>query len=321
MANYVNTNGVTYTVTDHQGFFGVRDGYRVTITAPDGACIYAGVIHPAVFGARTNGNVLFGAQGAPRAVSAPAGGTYIVPPGVYATFGIGPATGHAPQGSTFYIGGNAVLGMALGVPAGLGVHVVGGSAMFAPTEPDATLDGVELCIAHGGVFTCGAGLADVLCGATVRFGAGGGTLVVNAGHAPFDLSGTVIMHYNPGQTMIEVRQTTLPVETYHVRADRHCRTIVLYGQNRVEVGRFTVELARGALLAAGDYRVADALHPLRIATDPAQARTRACFIDGTHMRTAGADVALETLQTGSMVDVWSKGCALSLIHISEPTRH
>ena len=119
MADYVNTNGVTYTITDHQGFFGVRDGYQVAITAPDGARIYTGVIHPAIFGGQSNGNVLLGGRAASRAVPAPAGGTYIVPPGVNATFGIGPATGHAPLGSTFYIGGNAVLGVALGMPAGL----------------------------------------------------------------------------------------------------------------------------------------------------------------------------------------------------------
>lgn len=306
MANYVNTNGVTYAITDHQGFLGVRDGYRVAITAPDGARIYAGIIHPAIFGVQTNGNVLLGAPGMPRAVPAPAGGTYIVPPGIYATFGIGPATGHVPKGSAFYIGGNAQLGVALGVPAGLRVHVVGGCAMFAPTEPDATLDGMVLSIANGGVFTCGAALADVLCGATVRFGVGGGTLVVNAGHAPFDLSGTVIANYTPEQAMIEVRHTSQPIATYHVRADRHCRTIVLHGHDHAEVGRFTVELADGAMLEAGDYRVGDTMNPLRIATEHAQARTRACFIDGTGMHTGGAVVAPETLQTGSLVDVWRK---------------
>ena len=230
MVHYVNTNGVTYTITDHQGFLGVRDGYRVSITGPDGARIYAGVIHPAIFGGQTNGNVLLGAQGLPRAVPAPAGGTYVVPPGVHATFGIGPATGHAPSGSAFYIGGNALLGVALGMPTGVRVYVMGGQTMFAPTEPDATLDGMELSIAYGGVFTCGAGLADVLCGATVRFGAGGGTLVVNAAYAPFDLSGTVITGYSPGHAMIEVRHIARPVVTCHVSANHHCRTVVLYAQ-------------------------------------------------------------------------------------------
>ncbi|MFT8418983.1 MAG: Hint domain-containing protein [Acetobacter sp.] len=306
MANYVNTNGVTYAITDHQGFFGVRDGYQVAITEPDGARIYTGVIHPAIFGAQSNGNVLLGACGSAGVVPAPAGGTYIVPPGVYATFGIGPATGHAPLGSTFYIGGNAVLGGALGVPAGLRVQVVGGCALFAPTEPGATLDGMELVIANGGVFTCGASLPDVLCGATVRFGRGGGTLVVNAGHTPFDLSGTAIVDYNPEQTMLEVRQTTQPVTSYHVHADRQYRTIVLQGPDRAEVGRFTVELASGAVLGAGDYPVADATHPLRIAADTKQAQTCACFIEGTHMHTAGTAVPLETVQTGALVDVWSK---------------
>jgi hypothetical protein len=53
--------------------------------------------------------VFLGTCWQPGAVPAPAGGTYIVPPGVYATFGIAPATGHAPSGSAFYIGGNACL--------------------------------------------------------------------------------------------------------------------------------------------------------------------------------------------------------------------
>ncbi|WP_338332199.1 Hint domain-containing protein [Acetobacter sp. LMG 32666] len=306
MVNYVNTNGVNYAITDHQGFLGVRDGYRVAITGPDGGRIYAGVIHPAIFGGQVNGNVILGARGLPCAVPAPAGGTYIVPPGVHATFGIGPATGHVPLGSAFYIGGNALLGVALGVPAGLRVHVAGGYAMFAPTEQGATLDGMELNLAHGGVLTCGVSLPDVLCGATVRFGPGGGTLVVNAGHAAFDLSGTVIMGYNPEQTMLEVRNMARPVVTYRVSADRHCRNLVLYAQDREEVGRFTVELAHGAVLEAGEYRVADTHSPLRIAPEKAQTRTRACFIEGTDIHTQGARVALDTLQTGSLVDVWGR---------------
>lgn len=307
MAHYVNTNGVTYQITDHQGFLGVRDGYHVAITAPDGARIYDGVIHPAIFGACTNGNVLLDEQGGPSVVPAPAGGTYIVPPGVQTTFGIGPATGHVPSGSAFYIGGNAVLGVALGVPAGLCVHVVGGCAMFAPAEPDATLNGVVLDIAYGGVFTCGTGAADVLCGATVRFGAGGGTLVVNADHRVFDLSGTAILDYNPEQTMIEVRHATQPVAAYHVTASGSCRTIVLHGADNAEVGRFTVELAHDAVLAAGEYRVADTLHPLRVAEDRTQARTKACFIEGTHLNIGRSEVMLDTLQTGSLVDVWTQG--------------
>lgn len=309
MANYVNTNGVTYTITDHQGFFGVRDGYQVAITAPGGARIYTGVIHPAIFGGQSNGNVLLGGRAASCAVPAPAGGTYIVPPGVNATFGIGPATGHAPLGSTFYIGGNAVLGVALGMPAGLRVQVVGGCAMFCPTEPGATLDGMELGLANGGVFTCGASLPDVLCGASVRFGAEGGTLVVNAAHAPFDLSGTAILDYNPEHSMIELRHTSQPVATYHIQADGQRRTIVLHGPDRREVGRFTVELASGAVLAAGDYRMADATHPLRMATPDAQVRTWTCFIDGTHIHIAGTVVASETLQSGGLVDVWSRNGA------------
>lgn len=309
MANYVNTNGVTYAITDHQGFLGVRDGYRVAITDPDGARIYAGVIHPAIFGAQTNGDVLLGTRGQPCVVPAPAGGTYIVPPGVYATFGIGPATGHVPSGSTFYIGGNALLSVALGAPAGLHIHVLGGSAMFAPAEPGATLDGMTVHIANGGIFTCGTGLAEVLCGATVRFGAGGGALVVNADHALFDLSGTAIVDYTPEQTMIEVRNTTQPVVSYHVMVRERSRTIVLRGHKSEEIGRFTVELASGAQLAAGEYRITDGAHPLRIACDKAQARTRTCLIEGTYVTTAGHAVALETLQTGSLVDVWGRGGA------------
>ncbi|MCP1242279.1 hypothetical protein GOB86_06340 [Acetobacter lambici] len=306
MVNYVNTNGVTYAVTDHQGFLGVRDGYRVAITGPDGARIYAGVIHPAIFGGQANGNVILGARGLPCAVPAPAGGTYIVPPGVHATFGIGPATGHVPAGSAFYIGGNALLGVALGAPAGLRVHVAGGCAMFAPTEQGATLDGMELGLANGGVFTCGMGLPDVLCGATVRFGPGGGTLVVNADHTAFDLSGTVIMGYTPDHAMIEVRNMARSVATYSVSADRHCRSIVLYAQDREEVGRFTVELAHSAVLEAGEYRVSDRHSPLRIAPEKAQTCTRACFIEGTDIHTQGANVGLDTLQTGSLVDVWGR---------------
>ncbi|MFT8541299.1 hypothetical protein [Acetobacter sp.] len=156
MVHYVNTNGVTCVITDHQGFLGVRDGYHVAMTGPDGARIYAGVIHPAIFGGQGNGNVFLGTCWQPGAVPAPAGGTYIVPPGVYATFGIAPATGHAPSGSAFYIGGNALLGVALGAPAGLRVCVGGGYAMFGAPEPNATLDGAELSIAYGGVFSCGA---------------------------------------------------------------------------------------------------------------------------------------------------------------------
>ncbi|GBQ34148.1 Hint domain-containing protein [Acetobacter fabarum] len=307
MVHYVNTNGVSCAITDHQGFLGVRDGYHVAMTAPDGTRIYAGVIHPAIFGGQTNGNVLLGTHGSSRAVPAPAGGTYVVPPGVHATFGIGPATGHAPLGSAFYIGGNALLGVALGAPAGLRVYVVGGYAMFAPTEPNATLDGVELNIAYGGVFSCGAGLADVLCGATVRFGAGGGTVVIHADYAPFDLSGTAIMDYNPEQAMIEVRHSAQPVVTCRVSADRHCRSIVLYGQGQEEVGRFTVELAQGAVLDAGEYHVADTRCPLRITAAKGQTRTRACFIEGTDIHTANAPAEVEALQAGSLVDVWSKG--------------
>lgn len=48
MANYVNTHGVTCAITDHQGFYGVRDGYSVTMTGPDGVPLYTGVIHPAI---------------------------------------------------------------------------------------------------------------------------------------------------------------------------------------------------------------------------------------------------------------------------------
>lgn len=142
--------------------------------------------------------------------------------------------------------------------------------MFAPTEPNATLDGVELNIAYGGVFSCGAGLADVLCGATVRFGAGGGTVVIHADYAPFDLSGTAIMDYNPEQAMIEVRHSAQPVVTCRVSADRHCRNIVLYGQGQEEVGRFTVELAQGAVLDAGEYHVP--IHAARCALRRKKAR-------------------------------------------------
>lgn len=73
MVHYVNTNGVSCAITDHQGFLGVRDGYHVAMTAPDGTRIYAGVIHPAIFGGQTNGNVLLGTPGSSRAVPAPAG--------------------------------------------------------------------------------------------------------------------------------------------------------------------------------------------------------------------------------------------------------
>ncbi|MFT9088002.1 MAG: Hint domain-containing protein [Acetobacter okinawensis] len=304
MANYVNTHGVTCAITDHQGFYGVRDGYSVTMTGPDGVPLYTGVIHPAIFGGPTNGNVLLGPQAVTCA--APAGGTYIVPPGIYATFDIGPATGHAPLGGAFYIGGNALLRVALGAPAGLLVQVVGGCAMFAPMEPGATLDGMELGLAYGGLFTCGTAKPDVLCGATVRFGQGGGTLVLNAGHAPFDLSGTRLVDYNPAHAMIEVYQSSQPIVAYHVSADRQSRSIVLYGHNQQEVGRFTVELARGAVLEEGDYHVADAANPLRIATDPAQTRTMACVIEGTHIHTASAITAQDTLHTGSLVDVWGR---------------
>ncbi|MFT9417462.1 Hint domain-containing protein [Acetobacter sp.] len=307
MVHYVNTNGVTCVITDHQGFLGVRDGYHVAMTGPDGARIYAGVIHPAIFGGQANGNVFLGTCGQPGAVPAPAGGTYIVPPGVYASFGIGPATGHAPSGSAFYIGGNALLGVALGAPAGLRICVAGGYAMFVATEPNATLDGAELGIAYGGVFSCGAGLADVLCGATVRFGAGGGTVVVNADYAPFDLSGTAIMDYNPEQAMIEVHHIAQPVVTCHISADRRCRSVVLYGRGREEVGRFIVELAQGAVLEAGEYHVADTHCPLRITAEKGQTRTRACFIEGTDIHTANAPAEVEALQAGSLVDVWSKG--------------
>ncbi|MDE7548698.1 Hint domain-containing protein [Acetobacter fabarum] len=307
MVHYVNTNGVTCVITDHQGFLGVRDGYHVAMTGSDGARIYTGVIHPAIFGGQANGNVLLGTCGQRGTVPAPAGGTYIVPPGVYATFGIGPATGHAPSGSAFYIGGNTLLGVALGAPAGLRVQVAGGYAMFAAMEPNATLDGAELGIAYGGVFSCGVGLADVLCGATVRFGAGGGTVVVNADYAPFDLSGTAIMDYNPEQAMIEVRHIAQPVVTCHISANRHCRSVVLYGRGREEVGRFTVELARGAVLEAGEYHVADIQCPLRITAEKSQPRTRACFIEGTDIHTANAPAGAEALQVGSLVEVWGKG--------------
>lgn len=310
MAHYVNTNGVTYAITDHQGFLGVRDGYRVSITDPTGARIYAGVIHPAIFGGQCNGNVLLGGeQGLPRVVPAPAGGTYIVPPGVYASFGIGPATGHVPCGSTFYIGGNALLGVALGVPAGLCVHVAGGCALFGATEAGATLDGAVLRITHGGIFSCGAGLPDVLCGATVQFGAGGGTLVVNAAHMPFDLSGTVILDYNPARSMIEVRNICQPIATYHVTGAGACRTLVLRGRDQTEVGRFTVELANGVVLEEGNYPAAGGANAFRMGCVKTQTRTRACLIEGTELHSAGKTVALETLQTGGLVDVWTQGGA------------
>lgn len=304
MAYYVNTNGVTCTITDHQGFYGVRDGYNVAMTGPDGVPVYAGVIHPAIFGGPTNGNVLLGPQAAPCA--APAGGTYIVPPGVYATFGIGPATGHVPVGGAFYIAGNALLRVALGVPAGLRVQVMGGCAMFASMEPGATLDGAELTLAYRGLFTCAMARPDVLCGATVRFGPGGGTLVLNAGHAVFDLSGTRFVGYNPEHALIEVRQSSQPIVAYRISADRQNRSVVLYGHNQQEVGRFTVELARDAVLEPGDYPVAEAAaDPLRIATGQAPARTVACVIEGTHLHTASTTAAQDTLNTGSLVDVWS----------------
>lgn len=272
--------------------------WTVTITPPDGT-----VLHESM----SPGGIVTGA--APIVTRPGDGVTYVSMPGATGFIDVrgGPQDGGRREGgplggATFHIGGDTVLDVKAGAIAASTINVTGGAATLAGNVAAGLLRGSTVTIAHGGAFDTGPGRADVLEGGAVRFGAGRGTLVINGGNAPIDLTGATIEGYDPARHTIELENTAAPVTGYGIAGGAEgAVTLVFHGGNGARLAVCTARLAEGVTLDTGSYDAESANGPLKITHEDNNASIGVCFLPGAEIATPGGFTPVERIRAGDQI--------------------
>ncbi|GBR53481.1 outer membrane protein [Neokomagataea thailandica NBRC 106555] len=291
VGNYYTSNGSLFAVSRERGFF--SDTYKVKITEKDGRTLFNGAVNGVLSG-RDSINDLGGA-----------GSVYVTLPGSVGSINL--LTG----GGTFYIGGQTDIHLGMDIGTETVINVVGGNVGYSGFVD--FVSRLTVNITNGGSFRTESGFFSALSNTVVKFGNGGGTLIINGGRDLIDLHRSTILNYNPANSTIELQNTVRPITSYTIENFKNnVVEVTLYGGSS-QIARYVAQLANGVSLASGRYYTTNSdRNPLKIFYADGNTYVRTCFLAGAKIQLADGLKNIEDIVIGDQIltyDDRSGACA------------
>ncbi|GBR44011.1 Hint domain-containing protein [Neokomagataea thailandica] len=278
--SFFTNSGSSYNVIENDDWFG--DDFTVQVVNSFGHVLYNGVPDGIVFDDQSIDDI-----GGPGTV-------YVSLPN--STGSINLLSG----GETFYIGGNTIINLGILADLDTNIYVVGGNVKYNDVADIG--NHLHVTLSDGGSFQVDTEVFSVDSKSSIRFGEGGGTLVINSKQSVIDLSHTSILNYDPGNSTIELQNTIQPVTSYSIKNLKHDTVrVTLYSGNNV-LGVYEAQLAKGVSLQSGSYDTLNGVNnPLNIFYDDGNTYLRKCFLAGASIETGSGFKLVEDIVIGDVV--------------------